>query len=39
MRKSPENLRFQGFFGGLDETPTEHLLFSYENISYKIPHE
>lgn len=28
-----------GFFGGLDETPTEHLLFSYENISYKITHE
>lgn len=27
------------FFGGLDETSTEHLLFSHENISYKITHE
>ena len=27
------------FCGGLDETPTEHLLFSHENISYKITHE
>ena len=26
-------------FGGLDETPTEHPLFSYENMSYKITHE
>lgn len=28
-----------GACGGLDETPTEHPLFSYENISYKITHE
>ena len=26
-------------FGGLDETPTEHPLFSYENISHKITYK
>ena len=33
------NIALRRRYGGLDETPTEHLLFSYENISYKIVHE
>lgn len=39
MQKGRNFAPFSLLFGGLDETPTEHLLFSYENISYKITHE
>ena len=34
IRKAPIDSVLFG--GGLDETPTEHLLFSYENINGKI---